>query len=130
MTSRRRVTRSIFEREHHYWNYRKRKIFIKPHKGVALSESECLIIGVFNYKVLSEFFLVFFFFHSFAIDFIVYHTVCPGSSDQILIVTYHIKWDTTSWTDGSHIMSLTKVHVSFDYLNLEAKTTSLKMDSL
>ena len=25
-------------------------------------------------------------------------TVCPGSSDQIYIVTYYIKWVTTSWT--------------------------------
>ena len=26
------------------------------------------------------------------------HTVCPGSSDPFYIVTYYIKWDTTSWT--------------------------------
>ena len=25
-------------------------------------------------------------------------TVCPGSSDQFYIVTYYIKWVTTSWT--------------------------------
>ena len=25
-------------------------------------------------------------------------TVCPGSSDPFYIVSYYIKWDTTSWT--------------------------------
>ena len=25
-------------------------------------------------------------------------TVCPRSSDQFYIVTYYIRWDTTSWT--------------------------------
>ena len=28
------------------------------------------------------------------------HTVCPGSSDPFYIVTYYIKWVTTSWTDS------------------------------
>ena len=28
-------------------------------------------------------------------------TVCPRSSDPFYIVTYYIKWVTTSWTDGS-----------------------------
>ena len=27
-------------------------------------------------------------------------TICPGSSDPFFIVTYYIKWVTTSWTDG------------------------------
>ena len=27
-------------------------------------------------------------------------TVCPGSSDPIYIVSYYIKWGTTSWTGG------------------------------
>ena len=27
-------------------------------------------------------------------------TVCPRSSDPFCIVTYYIKWVTTSWTDG------------------------------
>ena len=27
-------------------------------------------------------------------------TVCPRSCDPFYIVTYHIKWVTTSWTDG------------------------------
>ena len=26
------------------------------------------------------------------------YTVCPGSSDPFHIVTYYIKWGTTSWT--------------------------------
>ena len=25
-------------------------------------------------------------------------TVCPGSSDPFYVVTYYIKWVTTSWT--------------------------------
>ena len=28
------------------------------------------------------------------------HTVCPGRSDPFYIVTFYIKWVTTSWTDG------------------------------
>ena len=28
-------------------------------------------------------------------------TVCPGSSDPIDIVTYYIKWVTTSWTHSN-----------------------------
>ena len=28
----------------------------------------------------------------------VYSTVCPRNSDQLYIVTYYIKWVTTSWT--------------------------------
>ena len=27
-------------------------------------------------------------------------TVCPRSNDPFYIVTYYIKWVTTSWTDG------------------------------
>ena len=28
------------------------------------------------------------------------HTVCPRSSDPFYIVTYHIKWDISSWAEG------------------------------
>jgi len=28
------------------------------------------------------------------------NTVCPRSSDQFYVVTYYIKWVTTSWTDS------------------------------
>ena len=31
-------------------------------------------------------------------------TVCPGSSDQFYIVTYYIKWVTTSWTYSMYII--------------------------
>ena len=33
-------------------------------------------------------------------DFLTYRmcTVCPGSSDPFYIVSYYIKWVTTSWT--------------------------------
>ena len=34
------------------------------------------------------------------------HTVCPRSSDPFYIVTYYIKWVTTSWTDGIVQLSL------------------------
>ena len=29
-------------------------------------------------------------------------TVCPRSSDPFYVVTYYIKWVTTSWTDGQY----------------------------
>ena len=29
-----------------------------------------------------------------------FYTVCPKSSDPFYIVTYYIKWVTSSWTDG------------------------------
>ena len=28
------------------------------------------------------------------------YTVCPGSSDPFFLVSYYIKWVTTSWTYG------------------------------
>ena len=31
-------------------------------------------------------------------------TICPRSSDPFYIVTFNIKWVTTSWTDGLHTM--------------------------
>ena len=30
------------------------------------------------------------------------HTVCPGNSDPFYIVTYFIKWVTTSWTYSTY----------------------------
>ena len=33
-------------------------------------------------------------------------TVCPRSSDPFYIVSYYIKWVTTSWTDGSFPMDV------------------------
>ena len=33
-------------------------------------------------------------------------TVCPRSSDPFYIVTYYIKWVTTSWTDGMIFFSV------------------------
>ena len=32
------------------------------------------------------------------------YTVCPRSNDPFYIVSYYIKWVTTSWTDGSILM--------------------------
>ena len=31
-----------------------------------------------------------------------YNTVCPRSSDPFYIVTYYIKWATSSWTYGKY----------------------------
>ena len=30
-----------------------------------------------------------------------YYTVCPGSSDPFYVVSYNIKWVTTSWTHST-----------------------------
>ena len=30
----------------------------------------------------------------------ILYTVCPGSSDPFYVVTYYIKWVTSSWTQG------------------------------
>ena len=35
-------------------------------------------------------------------------TVCPGSSDPFYIVTYYIKWVTTSWTHSTNFTNLLK----------------------
>ena len=37
------------------------------------------------------------------------HTVCPRSSDSFSIVTYYMKWDTTSWTVGTSQLALCAV---------------------
>ena len=31
---------------------------------------------------------------------VVANEVCPRSSDPFYVVTYYLKWVTTSWTDG------------------------------
>ena len=41
-------------------------------------------------------------------------TVCPGSSEPIYIVTYYIKWVTTSWTDDRFKESKASCHCSMD----------------
>ena len=33
----------------------------------------------------------------------IIHTACPRNSDQFYIVTYYIKWVTTSWTDSTRL---------------------------
>ena len=38
-----------------------------------------------------------------------YVTVCPGSSDPFYIVTYYIKWVTTSWTHGMLVVKKGKL---------------------
>ena len=48
---------------------------------------------------------------------ILYDTVCPRSSDPFYIVTYYIKWVTTSWTHS----------IIFCYTNNVKKMFSLKL---
>ena len=36
------------------------------------------------------------------------YTVCPGGSDPLYVVTYYIKWVTTSWT---HSISYKKMYI-------------------
>ena len=36
------------------------------------------------------------------------YTVCPRSSDPFYIVTYHIKWVTTSWIYSTTFISINK----------------------
>ena len=43
------------------------------------------------------------------------YTVCPGSSDPFYIVTYQIKWVTTSWT---HSMNSTNAAIIQKLLKL------------
>ena len=33
----------------------------------------------------------------------IYYTVCPKSSDPFYIVSYYIKWVTTSWTYSTNV---------------------------
>ena len=35
-----------------------------------------------------------------------YHTLCPGSLDQIFTLTYYIKWVNISWRDRKHCKSM------------------------
>ena len=37
-------------------------------------------------------------------------TVCPRSSDTFYMVTYYIKWVTTSWIDGISTNRTAKMH--------------------
>ena len=41
------------------------------------------------------------------------HTVCPRSSDQFYIVSYDIKWITTSWTYSIWRISLKRIRIQF-----------------
>ena len=45
-------------------------------------------------------------------------TVRPGSSDPFYIVSYYLKWVTTSWT---HSMTYTVLQIMFNLLKFEAK---------
>ena len=44
--------------------------------------------------------------------YLLYYTVCPGSSDPFYILTYYIKWIPTSWTDGINSTEK-KIHYDF-----------------
>ena len=45
----------------------------------------------------------------------VYNTVCPKSSDPFCIVTYYIKWVTTSWKDGNFSFLGEEMFALYDY---------------
>ena len=53
---------------------------------------------IINYTFLCEYHL-FSYLHEFFV-LLIRSTVCPWSSDPFYIVTYYMKWETTSWTDG------------------------------
>ena len=41
-----------------------------------------------------------------------FYTICPGSSHQLFIVSYYIKWVTTSWTHSSfYEVNLYKIYL-------------------
>ena len=39
------------------------------------------------------------------------HTVCPGSSDPFYVISYYIKWVTTSWTYSRWLYSMHKSYL-------------------
>ena len=41
-------------------------------------------------------------------------TVCPGSSDPFYVVTYYIKWVTTSWTHSTFNIFVIKFTIKTD----------------
>ena len=41
----------------------------------------------------------------------LYITVCPGSSDTFYVVTYYIKWVTTSWTYSMCTIQIMKITI-------------------
>ena len=45
---------------------------------------------------------------------IEYSTVCPGSSDPFYMVTYYLKWVTTSWTYSSAFIALNTCSVRME----------------
>ena len=45
----------------------------------------------------------------------MFYTHCPKSLDPVYIVTYYIKWVTTSWTDGM-LSSHTEINFEEKYM--------------
>ena len=51
----------------------------------------------------------------------IYDTVCPRSSDKFYIVTYYIKWVTTSWTNDSVMVNRQWNIACESFMYLESK---------
>ena len=47
-----------------------------------------------------------------------YSTVCPRSSDPFYIVSYYIKWVTTSWTNSTILSTCSLVYLSLSFYYL------------
>ena len=62
----------------------------------------------------------------------VLYTVCPRSSDQFYILTYYIKWVTTSWTDGiyTNILQTIAFNEQYGLLKSQAFRHTFEYDGL
>ena len=49
--------------------------------------------------------------------FVVFITVCPGSSDPFYIVSYYMKWVITSWTFNTLLDQSITLQIIFGYDN-------------
>ena len=90
---------SIFSILYIYYVWFQIFLFLSISLSLALLLSQALFIDSFFQQSIYK--LIFYYepkFFSFLISSDL--TVCPWSSDPFSIVTYYIRWVTTSWTDG------------------------------
>ena len=107
------------------------------HEGPEKAKKPCRELGDCDYRTgsihawytriqISEVQMVFAYNYMF---FFPLHTVCPGSTDPFHVVTYYIKWVTTSWTHSMQIVDAYYTIFSESLLNrplqggLESKET-------
>ena len=79
---------------------------------------ECIHFSFKNYPFLNVLFIqriygYYFFFVAFV--FHIFFTVCLGSSDPFYVVSYYVKWVTTSWTHSMFKNFSLRVNVIFSY---------------